>query len=193
MPIHSLGKKRSVFQPAQVDLKARNLLGMGLILLGLVLAAYCLSVVFASGGHLPWTTGKGQQGWSWALLIIVAFIGAGMLGGGVLLVRRARLLSSFRIALHQDGLVVFQHGENQAYRWEEILAVQERHIHQGSLATRSAWMPVVVQKSVMVNMHDGESLVIDSTNIKNHLRLIQLLQEEAEQRNIYWDIAEEPG
>jgi hypothetical protein len=194
MTVDQLGHIRMQFKPGLENLIAGIIIGLLMIGGGCAAVYFPTSGVAKSGGNLPlWTD---QPGWSWGAAAILAALGIGLIIGGFFLIRWVRSLFSLQVRVGQNGFVVLHKKTSRVIAWDDILSVQETHLHERPPLLKGVAkyaLPKMTSKSFIVKTKQGEPFAFDGTTIKEHATLAQMIKHETERRNIPWEFVDEHG
>ncbi len=194
MTVEEIGEIRREFKPGIETIVAGVLMGLLLIGAGCALIYLPANGIAESGGNLPfWKEGRG---WSWAAAGLMAAIGAGLIAGGLLLLRWMLSLLSFRVRVGEKGIAVFRKKQVRFIGWDDIASVQETHLYQRPPVVKGVAkyaLPEVRSKRFVVRMKHGDPFAFDADSIRGPSQLAKMIREETEPRNIPWEIVEKHG
>jgi len=178
----SLGKVTYETKPNVSNVVAGFVLGTGLVVGGLLLAAYMLRQMFF-GGIPP------QGAANWLGAIVVALLGLALAVGGVLLILFARSLVGFRLCVCGDGFWFTRANQTFVFAWEEIVLVKESTIEEKLPLAKGAarhLMPTKTARTYTVVRCDGEEFYFDENVLQHTSLLAGPLSTAAKSRGIKW-------
>jgi hypothetical protein len=193
MTTEELGEIKREFKPGLENLVAGIIIGLLLIAAGCATLFFPIKGVIESGG--VWNE-KDPKGWPWGAAAFVAAIGAGLVIGGILLIRWIRSLFSFRLRVGQNGFAVSDKKSVRIFGWDDIVSVQETQVYERPPILKGVAkyaLPKSLSKSFVVKVKQGDPVAFDGNTIKGHSKLAQMIKEETERRSIPWEIVEEQG